>query len=244
MAGVSLTAYLKIFLLCFVASLLVYLVLNSPSLIRSLLPSAGNPPLTLLRAVPPYFNIYVLWALVPACCGAMSAYTIDRPADTLAQRAISGLLLGTTMGVVAIIVAKMLPDLPPDATSRAANINFWFDAYNLVVYGGLGGIIGFMLPAALRRYWQSIEQRWRDRPLYGFFPTWTKTALLSMLLGIGPIWESAARTFAPRSSIYMARPKSARSPSPPVIGSPELKAPPALSRPGRRWKRSTKMTIA
>jgi hypothetical protein len=37
--------------------------------------------------------------------------------------------------------------------------DFWYEVFNMVVYGGLGIVIGFGLPAALRRYWRAVEEQ-------------------------------------------------------------------------------------
>jgi hypothetical protein len=128
-----------------------------------------------------------VWACVPALCGAATAYTIDRPSDTLAQRAFSGGLLGVIMGVAAVFAVQSTPDLssaigalmaqqqPAGAAAGAVmplggvteggmvpprtDADSWYEVFNMVVYGGLGIVIGFGLPAALRRYWRAVEEQ-------------------------------------------------------------------------------------
>ena len=39
------------------------------------------------------------------------------------------------------------------------NAELWYKIFNTVVYGGLGVVIGFGLPAALRRYWRAVEEQ-------------------------------------------------------------------------------------
>jgi hypothetical protein len=175
-------AYIKIAWRCWYVSLLWYLLLWIFNLAS--MPLALGPG-TIIAS---YFLTYVVWACVPACCGAVTAYTIDRRSDTLAQRAFSGGLLGVSMGVVAVFVVLVAPDMgsvigtltsqhaPAGAAGAAAtnvatategqmslpapsNAELWYNIFNTVVYGGLGVVIGFGLPAALRRYWRAVEEQ-------------------------------------------------------------------------------------
>jgi len=174
-------AYLKIVWRCWYVSLLWYLALWIFHLAST--PLALGPGTIIAY----YFATYCVWACVPALCGAVTAYTIDRPSDTLAQRAFSGGLLGVIMGVAAVFAVQSTPDLssaigalmaqqqPAGAAAGAAmplggvteggmvpprtDADSWYEVFNMVVYGGLGIVIGFGLPAALRRYWRAVEEQ-------------------------------------------------------------------------------------
>src|SRR5580700_4301270 len=98
-------AYLKIVWRCWYVSLLWYLALWIFHLAST--PLALGPGTIIAY----YFATYCVWACVPALCGAVTAYTIDRPSDTLAQRAFSGGLLGVIMGVAAVFAVQSTPDL-------------------------------------------------------------------------------------------------------------------------------------
>jgi Protein of unknown function (DUF2384) len=175
-------AYVKIAWRCWYVSVLWYLLLWVFNL--AAMPLALGPG----TIIGYYVATYFVWAAVPAWCGAMTAYTIDRPSDTLAQRVASSVMLGASMGLVAVLVVQAAPDMgsvigtltaqhPPAGAAGAAatniaaategtislparnNAEIWYEIFNMVVYGGLGVVIGFGLPAALRRYWRSLEEQ-------------------------------------------------------------------------------------
>jgi hypothetical protein len=179
-------AYVKIAWRCWYVSVLWYLLLWVFNLAS--MPLALGPGTIILY----YFATYFVWAAVPAWCGAMTAYTIDRPSDTPAQRLASGVMLGASMGLVAVLVVQAAPDMgsvigtlmaqhPPAGAAGAAATNIaaategpislparndaeiWYEIFNMFVYGGLGAVIGFGLPAALRRYWRSLEEQLPDQ---------------------------------------------------------------------------------
>jgi hypothetical protein len=149
-------AYANIFLWCWTTSMLWYLVLNIFDLPQALSPAqeTGSKPLPPAAAVLSYVKVQAAAALIPATCGAISAYTVDRPSDTLIDRGTSSLLLAISMGLVAVMVVRLTAgDEAPLA----------FQIFNLVVYGALGGVIGFSLPAGLRRFWHSLEKQLPDQ---------------------------------------------------------------------------------
>jgi hypothetical protein len=149
--------YGRIFLRCWVFSVFWYLLLNIRDLGVALLPppsTGGSEPLAPTDAVVLYVQSYLVWAIVPACCGALTAYTIDRPARTLFERIVSGLLQGTVMGVAAIVAIQLNSSGPASGA---------FELFSLVIYGGLGFVFGFELPLAARRYWRALEERLPDQ---------------------------------------------------------------------------------
>ena len=79
-------AFVKLFVKCAIVSFGCYLVLNVESLISALADTASpatdttSPPIKLTPAeiICTYLRNYSIWAIVPACCGMMIAYAIER----------------------------------------------------------------------------------------------------------------------------------------------------------------------
>jgi hypothetical protein len=154
--GTRITAYARIFVLSAFVSFVAYVLLNLvyvPAIVSM------NP-----QAVGQFVRVFLLhqlaWTIVPGCCGFMTALTIDWPARTFVQRATSGLMEGGVMAAAALL---------------AVNINFYnegpmaedpffgFLIFNCIIYGGLGFVFGFVLPAAIRRHWAALEARLPDK---------------------------------------------------------------------------------
>ena len=143
-------AFIKIFFKCGIACLIGNLLLYGDNLLAAL--AAGAP---VGQTVWNYFEYWLIWAIVPAFCGAATAHALDRPSDTPAQRATSGALQGLVMGVAALVATE--------STAWAVDAPPFYQAFNFGIYGGLGFVIGYQLPAAVRRYWAALENRLPDR---------------------------------------------------------------------------------
>jgi hypothetical protein len=149
-------AYAKIFFRCAIVSFILYLLANLDGVLALVAPASPVP-----GTLPPAgqilrtyaYNCFV-WSSVPACCGVMTAYTIDRRADAPFERLIAGLLQGVLMAAAALLTI-VLTD--PSAASLG------FLVFNFVIYGGLGFILGLVLPAEIRRHWRALEQRLPDK---------------------------------------------------------------------------------
>ena len=142
-------AYARIAFRCWLASVLLYVGLNLDHLVGVLLEPSSNGLTKPAQVVLFYAKTYLVWGLVPACCGAATAYAIDRPSVALRDRIVSTAVLGLAMGVMAVIAVKWLNE----------KADWPFMGFNLVVYGGLGCVIGYLLPAALWRYWRAVEEQ-------------------------------------------------------------------------------------
>jgi hypothetical protein len=143
-------AYVKIFLKCWIISLLLGLALYSPNLIKAL----NESNLSALQILWLYFVPQLTWAIVPATCGVMTAYTIDRPLSTRFEQGISGALEAAAMVAAALLAIELT--LGKEATNE-------YRGFVIVLYGGLGFVLGFMLPANIRRHLDAQESRLPDR---------------------------------------------------------------------------------
>jgi len=143
-------AFVKIFFRCGVACLVVNLVIWIDNLLTPLRASA---PVAQTMGI--YFEYWLIWAIVPALCGAATAYVLDRPADSYARRATSGAVVGAIMATAALVATQSLIWFAPAPPV--------YQAFNAGIYGALGFVIGFQLPAGVRRYWAALENRLPDR---------------------------------------------------------------------------------
>ena len=148
----SAVAYLWIFVRCAIAAFLLYVMLYLPNLISAL----SSPPAPAEAGAPSSSDFVVQFlqsrlsaVLIPATCGVMTAYTLDRPTDRPYDRLTSGLLQGAAMGAAALIVVQL----------TVSNASLGYHAFMVVLYGGLGFVLGFLLPAAIRRHWHVQEAR-------------------------------------------------------------------------------------
>ncbi len=143
-------AYVKIFLFCAAVCFPVYLVLNVLNFVSGVRSEMSIPSATIWNGVQftkEYLLYWLAWTIVPAACGVLTAYTIDRPADTLNDRIVSGLLEGSVMAASAVLVLELTTDQIP----------LGLRVFTVVLYGGLGGVLAYVLPKAVRRYWKSRE---------------------------------------------------------------------------------------
>jgi hypothetical protein len=143
-------AYVKIFLLCAVVCFPVYLVLNVVNFAAGVRSEMSVPNATIWNGVQftkEYLLYWLAWTIVPAVCGVLTAYTIDRPVDALKERIISGLLEGSIMAASAVLVLELTTDQIP----------IGLRVFTVVLYSGLGYVLAFVLPKAVRRYWKSRE---------------------------------------------------------------------------------------
>jgi hypothetical protein len=146
-------AYAKIFFKCWITSLLLNLVLYSPNLIGALSTSNGDPTVTQMQLLWQYFSSQLVWATVPAICGVMTSYTLDRPAGTRFEQAISGALQASAMAIAAMLAAEL--------TFNSVSIDY--REFLVVLYGGLGFVLGAMLPKGIRRHWDAQESYSPDK---------------------------------------------------------------------------------
>jgi hypothetical protein len=153
-------AIIKLFLSCFVISLGFYLLLNSGQLIFGLADTGGPvtgpaiPKQSSAELIWDYFKIYAIWSFVPACCGVMIAGAIERADEARLRRLILGSVQGGIMAGVALLSLKL---------TSGSQAPFAYCVFTVVLYGGLGLILGYMLPAALRRHWAALERRLPDK---------------------------------------------------------------------------------
>jgi hypothetical protein len=146
-------AYVKIFFKCWITSLLLNLVLYSPNLIRALSTPNGDPAVTQMHLLWQYFSLQLVWATVPAICGVMTSYTLDRPTGTRFEQAISGALEASAMAITAVLAAELTLN----------NVSNEYREFVIVLYGGLGFVLGAMLPKGIRRNWDAQESCLPDK---------------------------------------------------------------------------------
>jgi hypothetical protein len=151
-------AIVKLAVSCFLLSLGFYLFLNLGQLISGLKDSAGpalDPTIekqSSAELIWNYLKTYTVWSFVPACCGVMTAWAVGRSDETRLARMIGGSAQGGMMAVVALV-----------SVSLAASAPLGFYVFTVVLYGGLGLILGYMLPIAIRRHWAALEKRLPDK---------------------------------------------------------------------------------
>jgi hypothetical protein len=145
-------ALIAIFFKCGFACFIAYLLLFFDNLLTAL--GIVSPQgLSAGALVGSYLYNCFVWTFVAAFCGATTAYVIDSPSDRYVDRATSGALLGVIMALAAVAATEFtVPGAP-----------WLFEAFNVLIYGGLGFVIGFQLPAAVRRQWAAIENRLPDK---------------------------------------------------------------------------------
>jgi hypothetical protein len=143
-------AFVKIFFRCYAACLAVDLLLWLENLLA---PLRRSEPV--VQTVGIYLEYWAIWAIVPALCGTATAYVLDRPADTYSRRASSGAVVGIIMAVAAVVAVRSLDWLSPAFPV--------YQAFSAGIYGALGFVIGFQLPAGVRRYWAALENGLPDR---------------------------------------------------------------------------------
>ena len=145
----DISAYAKIFGGCFVASFGFYFVTTSVSLVAIVQDTWGAPISIMLDALSGWAMFCLVWAFVPASCGLMTAYTLDRPSDTVVQRAQSGGIEALTLAILAVLAIQFSGQ---ESTTL-------FRLFNALVYGGIGFVFGFMLPVAITRHRRALETR-------------------------------------------------------------------------------------
>jgi hypothetical protein len=146
-------AFVKIFLRCLIISLSLNLALYIPNLAKALSPtnSAHDIPTTVLLWQ--YFTFQLIWAIVPAICGVMTSYTLDRAVDTRFERGLSGAMEALAMAGAALLAAAL----------TIADDSIQYREFVLVLYGGLGLVLGAMLPVNVRRHLDAQESLLPDR---------------------------------------------------------------------------------
>jgi hypothetical protein len=149
----NISAYMRVLVYCAGASLASYLVLNGLSPINIILSSWGAPLAAFTDPLVHYLQFCAAWTMVPASCGLMTAYTLDLTCETPTQRLQSGVIEASVMGVVAMLAVQFSGD---QATT-------YFRVFNVMVYGGIGFVFGFLLPAAITRHRKALERRLPER---------------------------------------------------------------------------------
>ena len=90
---------------------------------------------------------------MPAVCGAMTSYTLDRPVAPRREQAISGALEASAMAIAALLaVALTFSEATPQ-----------YQEFVIVLYGGLGFVFGAMLPVNMRRHLAAEQSLLPDR---------------------------------------------------------------------------------
>jgi hypothetical protein len=143
-------AYVRIFLKCWIVSVSLNLALYIPNLLVALSPTNGP---TISGLLWQYFTFQLAWATVPAICGVMTSYTLDRPMGSRFERGISGALEASAMAGVALLAVAL----------TFADSTVEYRAFVIVLYGGLGLVLGGMLPTNIRRHWDAQESFLPDR---------------------------------------------------------------------------------
>jgi hypothetical protein len=140
-------AYFRIFVRCAISAWPLYILLFLPNFVVGLQSGAGG--LSSAQLVVLFLQSTLSFVITPASCGLMTAYTLDRPTDTPYERLISGLLQGGAMAAAALVVVQL--------TVGDASVAYYI--FVAVLYGGLGFVLGFLLPAAIKRHWHAQEAR-------------------------------------------------------------------------------------
>lgn len=146
-------ACLLIFGRCYIISTGWFLVIFFPNLVWGL-QQDGQFATPFIA----YLKLVVAWSIVPGVTGIMTAITIDRAAGTLFDRVISGIMQSAATATAAILVTNWT-----QASDVAPPLAYTAYSFYGVVYGGLGFVFGYMLPAAVHRYWQAQANRMPDR---------------------------------------------------------------------------------
>jgi hypothetical protein len=153
----SAVAYVQIFVKCWITALLVSLILYSGNLMAALstpnVKPNGDATVTQVQLLWQYFSPQPAWAIVPAICGVMTTYTLDRPAGSRFEQAISGALQASAMTIAAMLAAEL----------TLGNISIEYREFLVVLYGGLGFVLGAMLPKGIRRQWDARESSLPDK---------------------------------------------------------------------------------
>jgi hypothetical protein len=135
-------AFLKIFLRSAVCGWLVHLAVYSPQFVRGLA-TAGGYGLSSPQILTLLLQSSLITLFVTGACGLMTACTLDRPSDSTHDRFWSGVLQGGSMAVAALVSVQL----------TIANAPLSYQVFVVVLYGGLGFVLGFLLPGAIRRHW-------------------------------------------------------------------------------------------
>jgi hypothetical protein len=83
----------------------------------------------------------------------MTSYTLDRPTGTRFEQAISGALEASAMTIAAMLAAELTLN----------NVSSEYREFVVVLYGGLGFVLGAMLPKGIRRHWDAQESYLPDK---------------------------------------------------------------------------------
>jgi hypothetical protein len=158
---INVIALIKVFFAVGALSLVIYLIWNGTEL-GERLEFAGGGGLSVAAICRNYFYNYLIWSLLPACCGVLTAITIDRSSNSVLERTLSGAMEGGIMGVAGLLAVNIINSVPSLAGDPNHNyIPFYIFVFTL--YGGVGFVFGYVLPEGAKRYWQALEQGLPDR---------------------------------------------------------------------------------
>jgi hypothetical protein len=155
-------AYAQIVFASAITSFVSYVVLNLPNLANGLLNNADNT-INISRICLSYIYLNLIWSTIPGCCGVVTAVTMDRPSNTYLQRMVSGSIEGCLMGAVSLLAVAMISKIPTLSPSDPNQDYTGYNIFNFILYGGLGFVLGFILPRGIRRYWAALEDRLPDK---------------------------------------------------------------------------------
>jgi hypothetical protein len=153
-------AVVKLFVRSAIVSFVCYLVLNVDNLISAIGDTTPSPSkLSSAELILRYLKTYAVWAIVPACCGVTIAYALERSDEARLDRLVSGMIVGTIMAVAALVSVELTLEEPMGGD----HVSFGIHVFVVVLYGGLGLVLGYMLPAAIRRHWAALEKHLPDK---------------------------------------------------------------------------------
>ena len=153
-------AYAQIFFASAITSFVAYVILNLSNLANWLFNAVDAIYLSQISLNYVYLNL--IWSTIPACCGVLTAVTMDRLSNTHLQRVTSGSIEGCLMGIVSLLAVAIMNKIPSLAGDPNQDYT-GYQVFNFILYGGLGFILGFILPRGIRRYWAALENRLPDK---------------------------------------------------------------------------------
>lgn len=148
------------FVILFMKCAAIGFVLFSATYITTLIPLAIAAVLNTPQLSPPteviwsLLETFAVWAFVFAWGGTMTAYTNDWPSNRLSDKLVSGFVQGSVMAG-----GSFLANEYTSGGAAGAGLLYFY----IILYGGLGFVIAFMLPAAIRAYWDALSNQLPDK---------------------------------------------------------------------------------
>src|SRR5258707_4863585 len=99
--------------------------------------------------------------LLPACCGVLTAITVDLRSGSPLQRVKSGLIEGGVMSAISVIAPWIVPSLIGEPSTNGDTLGSYI--FNGIVYGGIGAVFGYVLPEGVKRDWDALAKDLPDR---------------------------------------------------------------------------------